>query len=120
MTMDFAQAAERIQLGESLQQLAVAYREALLIDLGLDPETAEATTLRADTHRFMNQLCRHLSDRHAGDARVGTALADWVRRCDEYEAYDALLSAFRFEGREAVVRKGRQLFPGPLTAHWDA
>jgi hypothetical protein len=38
---------------------------------------------------------------------------------DHYEAWDSLLSGFAVDGREALVRRGRVLFPGPLTAHWD-
>jgi hypothetical protein len=66
----------------------------------------------------MRMLARHLGDRHSGEIRVGCALRDWVTQCDHYEAWDALLSGFAIEGREALLRRGRMLFPGPLTAHW--
>ncbi|MCB9879324.1 MAG: hypothetical protein H6835_17145 [Planctomycetes bacterium] len=74
--------------------------------------------MRAETAAFMRELARHLGDRHQGDVRVGQALRDWIRFSDHYEAWDALLSGFDVEGREALIRRGRVLFPGPLTRHW--
>jgi hypothetical protein len=67
----------------------------------------------------MRKFARHLGDRHAGDPRVGQALRDWVELSDHYEAWDALLSGFRCEGRETLLRRGRMMFPRPLTAHWE-
>ena len=54
----------------------------------------------------------------AGDPRVQVALRDWVMLSDQYEAFDALLSSFDFPGKDVLVQRGRQLFPGPLTSHW--
>jgi hypothetical protein len=48
------------------------------------------------------------------------ALREWVVRVEHYEAWDALLAGFDFHGKAALVRRGRMLFPGPLTAHWEA
>ena len=76
-------------------------------------------TFRNETRAFMNKLCRALGDRHPGNPHVCAALHDWVRGVSDYEAFDALLSGFRFEGRHAVLERGRVLFPGPLTAHWE-
>ncbi len=115
---DFENVAERIQLGESFRQVAGSYREALLTEMGFDPEDAPTDLFLKETTRFMNQLCRHLGDRHAGDRRIGAALEAWVGRVDEYDAYDTLLTHYEFESRDAVLRRGRILFPGPLTAHW--
>ena len=117
--MNLDQATERVLHGESLQSLATAYREQLIADTGLEEEDVSETTFRPETRRFMKQLCRHLGERCEGDHRVCRALEDWVHRVEDYEAYDALLTSFTFEGRAAVLRKGRILFPGPLTAHWQ-
>jgi len=115
---DFEKFAERIQLGESFRQVAGSYREALLEEKGFDPDDAPGDLFLTETTRFMNQLCRHLGDRHAGDRRVAAALEAWVGRVDEYDAYDTLLTHYEFESRDAVLRRGHILFPGPLTAHW--
>ncbi len=118
--MQLAEAVDRVLLGESLRGIAAAYRAELLEDLGLDPEQARPETFRRETHQFMGKLCRELADRHPGDTRAGAALREWVRRVDDYDAFDALLTAFgSFDGRETVVRRGRRLFAGPLTAHWE-
>jgi hypothetical protein len=118
--MKLEDAAERILLGEPIAMLAETYREALLADFGMDPET-EPDAFRSETRRFVNTLCRHLGERHAGDARVSMTLQEWVRGgATDYEAYDALLSGFWFECKERMIARGRQLFPGPLTAHWRA
>lgn len=117
--MDLDTATERVRLGESLAQIAASYRETLLADLGFDVRQAAPGLMAKETRRFMNRLCRHLGDRCSGDVKVGSALKEWVRQVDDYEAYDALLSGFRFEGRPQVLDLGRKLFPGPLTAHWD-
>jgi hypothetical protein len=117
--MNVQAAAAEVLLGASLAQLASAVREQWLRDFGFRPDEITADTLRAEVDAFMRKLARHLGDRHAGDARVGCALRDWVLQCDHYEAWDALLSSFDVEGREALVRRGRVLFPRPLTAHWS-
>src|SRR5690606_6494253 len=117
--MDVADAIERVLLGESLRAIAAAHREELIVDLGLDPAEVAPDQFRGDTRRFMNRLCRTLAERHEADWRVAAALAEWVQRVDEYDAFDALLSHFpALEGRELIVPRGRPLFPGPLTAHW--
>lgn len=117
--MDVADAIERVLLGESLRAIAAAHREELIADLGLDPAGVSPQDFRGDTRRFMNRVCRQLGERHDTDRRAAAALADWLRRSDEYDAFDALLTHFpTFEGRELILRRGRQLFPGPLTAHW--
>lgn len=112
-------AADRVLLGETLRHVALSYREALLVEMGFDPEDAPEGLFVVETTRFMNQVCRHLGDRHAGDPRVAAALSDWVRHVDEYDAFDVLLSHYQFESRETVLRKGQMLFPGPLTSHWE-
>lgn len=113
------EAAESVLLGESLRRVAVGYREALLHEMGFDPEDAPDDLFVKEKIQFINQVCRHLGDRHAGDRRAAAALADWVQHVDEYDAYDALLSHFQFESRGAVLRKAQMLFPGPLTSHWE-
>lgn len=116
--MDLAAATADVLLGASLAQIAAELRERLLRDFGFRPEETGPETFRAEVAAFMRRLARHLGDRHAGDARVGQALRDWVAQCDHYEAWDALLSGFEVEGRDNLLRRGRVLFPGPLTAHW--
>ena len=37
----------------------------------------------------------------------------------DYEAWDALLTHYQFDGKEELIRRGRVLFAGPMTAHWD-
>ncbi len=117
--MDRDQAIERVLLGEPLKYIAQAHREELLVSVGLDLDEAQPSTFAKETRTFMNNLCRFLGERHVGDSRVGSALADWVQIVDDYDAFDSLLVGFEFDGRDAVVRRGRTLFPGPLTAHWD-
>jgi hypothetical protein len=118
--MQLSEAVERILLGEPLQSVAADYRSTLLQDCGLEPAEAGPRTFQPETRRFMNRLCRELAHRHEGDSRAAAALHDWVHRVDDYDAFDALLSGFgQFDGREAIVRRGRTLFPGPLTAHWE-
>jgi hypothetical protein len=119
MALDMKSATADLLLGASLAQVAAAYREQLIADFGFRPDEVTATTFRAEVGAFLRKLARHLGDRHAGDPRIGQALHDWVQQCDHYEAWDALLSGFRVDGREALVRRGRVLFPGPLTAHWE-
>ena len=116
--MKIAAAVEDVLLGASLAQVAAAYRDELIEQFGFRPEEVTPSTFRAEVSGFMRQLARHLGDRHHGDARVGQALLEWVQDCDHYEAWDALLSGFEVESRDALVRRGRVLFPGPLTRHW--
>ena len=117
--MRLASAAAEVLLGASLQQIATRFREQLIADFHFRPEEVTPDTFRTETAAFMRKLARHLGDRHAGDPRVGQALQDWIMRCDHYEAWDALLSGFQVEAREMLVRRGRMLFPGPLTSHWS-
>jgi hypothetical protein len=114
-----AAAVDEILLGASLQQVASAFREQLLRDFQFRPDEVTPSTFQPEVTAFMRRLARHLGDRHAGDPRVGHALRDWIMVCDHYEAWDALLSAFDVADREVLVRRGRMLFPGPLTAHWS-
>ena len=118
--MQVQEAVERILLGESLQQFARSYRDKLIVDLGMDPKKCAETLLLGETHEFMNMLCLHLGEKHGEDARASAALQAWGRLVEDYDAFDALLSNYKFAGREMVVRRGKQLFPGPLTAHWEA
>jgi len=117
--MDVTAAANDVLLGASLRQIAAEYRQDLIDSFGLRPEDVTAATFRNEVAGFMRKLARHLGERHRGEPRVGQALQEWVMFCEHYEAWDALLSGFRVEGREVLVRRGRVLFPGPLTAHWD-
>jgi len=116
--MDIRSATAELQLGASLPQIASAYREGLIRDFGFRPDEIRPETFRQESMAFMRKLARHLGDRHAGENRIGHALREWVQQCDHYEAWDALLSGFSIEGRESLLRRGRMLFPGPLTAHW--
>ena len=118
--MDHSEAVARVLQGEALRSIAGAYRDDLITAMGLQDDDITDNTFKGETSRFMKQLCRHLGDRYEGDQRVGVALLDWVHQVDDYEAYDALLTSFQFETRPSVVRKGRILFPGPLTAHWES
>ena len=115
---DLEKIAARVLLGEPLRMIAADYRESLLVDMGFDPEEPPQNLFVKETTRFMNKVCRHLGERHAGDSAVAAVLEDWVRRVDEYDAFDALLVHFHFVSRPTVLSRGRMLFPGPLTAHW--
>lgn len=117
--MDIPAAVRDVLLGASLQQIAAGVREQLIRDFQFRPEEVTPTTFVPETMAFMRKLARHLGDRHAGDARVGHALRQWILQCDHYEAWDALLTGFAVEGRDTLVERGRLLFPGPLTAHWS-
>src|SRR5262245_58470408 len=117
--MDVQSAAADVLLGASLQQIASAFREELIRDFHFRPDEVTPATFRTEVTAFMRKLARHLGDRHRGDIRVGQALRAGIRHSDDYEAWDALLSGFAVEGREAIVRAGRMRFPGPLTAHWE-
>jgi hypothetical protein len=116
--MEISEAVDDVLMGASLRQVAAAYRDGLIEHFGFRPDEITSETFRAEVAAFMRKLARQLGDRHQGDARVGQALVEWVQQCDHYEAWDALLSGFEVEAREALVRRGRILFPGPLTRHW--
>jgi hypothetical protein len=117
---DIQRAASDVLLGASMRQVAHEFRERMIEDFGFRPEEVTQDTFKDEVATFMRALARHLGDRHVGDARVGEALETWVRFSDHYEAWDALLAgAFNIEGRDALIRRGRMLFPGPLTRHWD-
>lgn len=117
--MRIPEAVAEVMLGASLLQIAARLREQWIQDFGFRPDEVTSDTLRTEVEAFMRKLARHLGDRHVGDARVGHALRAWVMHCEHYEAWDALLSGFAVEDREALLRRGRMLFPGPLTAHWS-
>lgn len=117
--MNLHAAVADVLLGASLQQVAAACRDELIRDFHFRPDEISPDTFRTEVVVFMRKLARHLGDRHAGDVRVGQALRDWIRHNDDYEAWDALLTGFVVDGREALVRAGRMRFPGPLTAHWE-
>lgn len=117
--MDIEAAVTDVVLGASLRQIAAGCRQRLIDDFGFRPDEVTPDTFRDEVAAIMRRLARHLGDRHAGDARVGQALRDWVQHCDHYEAWDALLTGFDVEEREVLIRRGRMLFPGPLTRHWS-
>ncbi|MCA8951745.1 MAG: hypothetical protein KDE27_19710 [Planctomycetes bacterium] len=117
--MDVSTAADDVLLGASLRQIAAEYRDELIDGFGFRRDEVTPETFRAETGTFMRRLARHLGERHAGDPRAGHALREWVMLTDHYEAWDALLSGFEIDGRDALVRRGKVLFPGPLTAHWE-
>lgn len=116
--MDLRNAIEDLLLGASLRQVAATYRESLIESLHCRREEVTRETFSGETTSFMKLVARHLGDRHAGDPRVLHALQDWVMQVDDYEAWDALLAGFQFQGKASLMRRGRVLFPGPLTAHW--
>jgi hypothetical protein len=118
--MDLRRAVERILLGEELSSIAASVHEEELTRRGLVPETAEPSTGATEVADYMRRLCRELGDRHAGDHRIAVALLEWTRSCRDYEAFDALLSGFEFEGRERVLRIARAMFPRAMTAHWES
>jgi hypothetical protein len=118
--MQVPEAARRALLGEPLTELAATYRAGLLAAVGLDPKDASPTTFEREARRFVSKVCRHLSERHAEASHVAVALRDYVNQVDDYDAFDSLLATFpAFEGRDAVLRRGRALFPRALTAHWN-
>jgi hypothetical protein len=116
--MDLARAVDDVLLGASLRQVASAYRQSLIDAFHFRADEVGGETFMDETMAFMRRVARHLGDRHAGDRRVLSALQSWVMLVDHYEAWDALLSGFQFEGKSALIRRGRVMFPGPLTAHW--
>lgn len=118
--MDIQTASRRVLLGESIASLIAVYRQELLDSVGLSEEEAAPTTFLKEAHLFAGKVCRNLAEHHASHGYVGTALADWARRAHDYDVFDALLSTYRsFDGRAALVRRGKALFPGPLTTHWE-
>lgn len=119
LAKDLTRGVKEVLLGASMRQVADEYRERLIEDFGFRPEEVTQTTFSKEVNAYMRALARHLGDRHQGDVRVGEALATWVRFTEHYEAWDALLSGFEIEGREALIRRGRLLFPSALTHHWD-
>lgn len=118
--MQLERAVKEILLGASVHSVGACYRQDLIDTFGFRPEEVRPETFAAETESFQRRLCRMLGDRHAGNARVGQALRDWVMLSEHYEAFDALLSAWDFPGKQALVERGRRLFPGPLTSHWTA
>lgn len=116
--MNLARAVADVLLGASIRQVGAAYRAELIEQFGFRPDEVTPATFRDETVAFLRKLARELGERHAGDPRVGQALREWVMLCDHYEAWDALLSGFQVDDRELLLRRGRILFPGPLTAHW--
>ena len=116
---EISRGVKDVLLGASMRQVADEYRERLIEDFGFRPEEVSHNTFGAEVTAFMRALARHLGDRHQGDVRVGEALSTWVRFTEHYEAWDALLSGFDVEGKDALIRRGRLLFPSTLTSHWD-
>ena len=108
-----------VLLGASMREVASEYRDRMIEDFGFRPEEVTSGTFQKEVAAYMRALARHLGDRHQGDVRVGEALATWVRFSEHYEAWDALMTGFEIEGRDALIRRGRVLFPGALTRHWD-
>ena len=119
MVQSLDKSVESVLLGESLRDVASSYRYSLLADMGFEPEEAPKDLFEQETLRFMNQVCRQLGHCYAGDRRAATALQDWIRDVEEYDAFDTLLTHFEFEGKEVILNRARVLFPGPLTAHWN-
>jgi hypothetical protein len=118
--MDIPAAGRRVLLGESIAQLAALHRQQLLDAVGLDADDAAPSTFRKEAVRFAGKVCRYLAERHAHDSHAQNALAEWAQQVEDYDAFDALLGTFKdFDGRPALVRRGKALFPGPLTAHWE-
>ena len=116
---EISRGVKDVLLGASMRQVADEYRERLIEDFGFRPEEVSHNTFGAEVTAFMRALARHLGYRHQGDVRVGEALSTWVRFTEHYEAWDALLSGFDVEGKDALIRRGRLLFPSTLTSHWD-
>jgi hypothetical protein len=116
--MDFRRALAFVLDGASMEQIAADRRDEHLAAIGKNAGEVDAALGADEVAAFMRAFARFLGDRHAGNPRVGHALREWVRQCDHYEAWDALLTGFAVEGRQALVRRGRFMFPGTLTAHW--
>lgn len=116
--MDLAAAVKDVLLGASLRQVAAAHREDLIHAFGFRADEVTDATFATETAAFVRKLARQLGDQFAGHPGVGQALRDHVLGSELYEVWDALLSGFDFEDRAMILRRGRMLFPGPLTAHW--
>jgi hypothetical protein len=116
--MEIPRAVADVLLGASLREIAADCRQELIAAGGLRAADVKPEAFRDEVAAFMRQLARHLGERHRGEPRVGQALREWVAETEHYEAWDALLSGFVFEGKAGLLRRGRLLFPGPLTAHW--
>ena len=118
--MNVKEAVEDVLLGASIPQIKQAYRDDLLASFGLDSKSARPDTFVNETRAFVNKVCRELGDRFRGDSRVVQTLSAWAAQVEDYDVFDSLLSNFtRFENRERLVQRGRKLFAGPLTAHWE-
>jgi hypothetical protein len=119
MPLDVDEAIRRVLLGESIASLRGGWRAQALAAAGMRGQDAPPQAFAREAGEFARRLCRTLGERHAGDRRAAIALKEFVVQCDDYDAFDALLASFpQFEGRARIVARGRQLFPGPLTAHW--
>lgn len=118
--MKLEEAVARVRLGESIAQIADAYRVEVMRSMGLTSRDVGPETFRKDARLFVNRLCRELADRCAGDRKIALTLRTWVEGVADYEAWDALLSAFDFEGKARWIERGRAMFAGPMTAHWSA
>ncbi len=120
--MDHPEALQRVTEGEPLRQLAAVYREDLIRDLlDQDPADVSPTLFQKETTQFMNKLCRLVAERHSGERRMASMLVEYIEYVSDYDAYDALLGHFEdFEGRPQILQKGKVLFAGPMTAHWDS
>jgi hypothetical protein len=118
--MNVHEASQSVLLGASLAQIGTEYRNELLESFGIDPAAAQPDTFRNESRNFVNKVCREIGERHRGDSRVQAALVAWAGLVDEYDVFDVLLTNFHaFEDRALLLARGRRLFPGPLTAHWD-
>ena len=87
--------------------------------MGLGEDDVSNDTFKKESHAFIGKLARHVGERHGGYSRAAVALKAWCLSVEDYDAWDALLSEYEFDGRDALLRRGKVLFPGPLTAHWD-
>lgn len=116
--MDIATALAAVRRGASFRQIAIDCQHEWLVAAGAKPDQPPPPQCVEHVASFLRTFARHLGDRCSGEPRIGKALREWVEHTDHYEAWDALLSGFEIEGREALLRRGRLKFPGPLTAHW--
>lgn len=116
---DLRQLETQVLEGESIHSITEDHRQALIHQMGLEEEDVRPDTFRKESVRLGGALSRRISERHPDDRRVAAALLDWVREVEDYDAWDSLLSTFDFHGKNQLVRRGKVLFPGPLTSHWD-
>lgn len=117
--MDIGSALSALRAGASLRQIAADCQNEWLAAAGMKSDQPPPAACHEQVAAFLRSFARHLGDRCAGEPRIGMALREWVEHTDHYEAWDALLSSFAVDGRLALVRRGRLMFPGPLTAHWN-